>query len=491
MALAVMVAACTAAPTPTPTVEPTPSPTPVDIVEAFADALLDPGFTADAVISGSITGAGQEGTISGSAEFAGQDSHQRLAIVFAGVESETEVISANGEQYARTADGPWVHQPPAVANATLQSQFLEILADLEDEGVEQVDGQTLHHLVRATPVDLSAEAFGLTDATITDFVGSVDFYAMPGGTPAILRFTLGWNQAGTAIEMDMQYSLDLDATPTIARPDDVWTSFSSDRFAYTMAYPELWVLDEVDNGTEAFDLFYTLPSTPGRPGEIQVYFYPGITGVLNAADFFAEAIPSVAEVFGVEVESFEPITVGSLEGRYVGLLGSDDDGPGFHQYVLLFGGDRAWSIDWYSQAGNEANDRARFELALDTFQPVVPPPTASNVWGLQVGECFSSLPLFVPAGQSALFVGGVDLFSAVECADWHTGEVIAVLSTDGAESCEAMFEEYVGRPLAGSIYGLLEMTPVPADHAPQEIGSLCVVHDPPGSSTGSAAGSQS
>jgi hypothetical protein len=371
MTLIVMATACTAAPRPTPTppAEPTPSPTPVDVAMAFADALLDPGLTVEGVITGSITGAGQEGTISGSVGFAGRNSRQALEISFAGAQTATEVITADGDQYTRTGDGPWVHQPVGTGT-TLQALFDEILQDLEDDGVEQVDGESLRHLVPATPVDLSADAFGLTNPAITEFSGSVDFYAKSDGTPAILRFALAWKQADTAIDMELQYVLDLDATPRIARPDDVWTSFDSDRFAYTIAYPELWVMEELDNGAESgtYDLFYALPSSPGPAGEIQVWFRSDTEGV-SAADWFAGSSGQLAEGFGVELEASEPITVGSLESRYIALHYVAEDGARyFAQFAIVFAGDHAWNVIWYSAAGNEANDRAVFDSALTTFK---------------------------------------------------------------------------------------------------------------------------
>lgn len=374
LAIVLVLVGCTAAPTPTPTLEPTaiPTQTPVDVVEVFTDALLDPGFSAEALITGSFAAAGTDGSISGSAEFNGPDARQDLVISIGGLQTKTETITADGEQYVRTGEGPWTHQPAAAASPTLQSEFLEIVADLEDEGAVQFDGKTLHHLVRATPVELTGDFFGLTDPAITDFVGAVDFYANADGTPAILHFALSWIQAGSAFEMDLQYGLDLDVTPTIVAPQDVWTSFSSDRFAYTMAYPEAWVVEEAADGTDVRDLFSSLPDVAGLRGEVQISFYTDLDDGLAAAEWFAESSALLAQVFGVAVETSEPITVGSLDARYFALHYSDDGFPVFFQEAVVFAGGHAWDIDWYSEAGAEADDRAVFETFLATFEPGTP-----------------------------------------------------------------------------------------------------------------------
>ncbi len=355
---------------PSPSAEPTPTPPTADLAEVFADALLDPAFTATADVSGAFTADVIEGEISGSAEFVGRDTFQELTISLPTGDTTSATLAVDGEAYARTGDGPWIQQGAAQSESTLQGQFVELLANLEDEGTEEVNGRELHHLVPAEPVELSAAAFGLTDPSITDFAGTVDFYATETGEPAVLGFTLTWTQAGLDFEMLIQYDLDMSATPTLAAPDDPWAQFRSDRFSYGLAYPESWVLEELDGEADspAHDLFYSLAGASELDGEIQIYFYDAAAvSTLTDTEWFTASSGFLTDNFGVEVEATEPITVGGLSARYFSLHYSAEGESIFFQEAVVFSAEMAWDVDWHSTAGNEATDRASFDTFLATF----------------------------------------------------------------------------------------------------------------------------
>lgn len=370
--VAVAAAWITACGSPSPSATPSPTPVAIDVAETFADALLDPGFTATADISGSIAVGLTEGEISGSAELAGPDTFQELTFALPGVDTTSAVLTVDGETYSRTGDGPWVRQATPSSDSTLQGQFLALLADLRDEGVAEVDGRSLHHLVPSDEADLDAAAFGISDPTITDFTGMVDFYATPEGEPVVLRFTLTWTQADQDAEMVLQYDLNVRAEPQLAAPDEPWIAYTSSRFSYAIAYPEAWLANEFDATDEfrAYDAFYSLTGTPGIDGEVQVYLYPSEeVSPYSASDWFAGAGEILTTTFGVEVEFTEPITVAGIASRYFSLHYVQDEVETFFQEAVIYTTTRAWDVDWYSDAGDEEADRAAFDQFLTTFTP--------------------------------------------------------------------------------------------------------------------------
>lgn len=492
------IAACSS-PSPSPT--PSPSQAAIDVVESFTDALLDPSFTATADISGSITVDAAEAEITGSAEFDGPDMFQEITLDRPGGDFTQATLTVDGEAFTRTGDGPWVRQEAEGGNSALTSQFNALLADLEDEGLEDVDGESLHHLVPPAEADLDAAAFGITDSTITDFSAVVDFYATPQGEPAVMQFTLTWAVADQDAEMLLRYELNTGARPTIKAPDEAWLAFSSDRFSYGIAYPEDWVFSEAQATEEfrGYDFFYSLQGTEGREGEIQVYGYSADeVSPYTASDWYSGSGELLASTYGVDVEFTEPITVAGIASRYFSLhYVPEGGGPTFVQEAVIYTPTAAWDIDWYSDAGTEQVDRETFDLFLATFASSTgitggaSGEEGGSLWDLAVGECFNSDPplLGIP-GTRATNLGNPSGLEPVSCDQSHAGETTGQLAPGSAATCEEVFADYVGRAFEGSSLGLWTFVPVDATYTViPDLPSVCVVAVPSGSRTGSVAGS--
>ena len=460
--------------------------------------MLDPQFAATAEVSGSITIDGNESTISGSAEFDASDSFQELTIDLPTGEVTQGTLSVDDEAFTRIGTGPWVRQATGGSSASLTEQFADVLAELEDEGIEEVDGESLHHLAPSGEAELDAAAFGITDPAIEDFSAVVDFYATPAGAPAIMRFTLSWTQNGQEAGMVLEYALNPDANPTIETPEEAWLPFASSRFAYGIAYPEDWELIEAEAtaDTRAYDAFYSLQGSQGRTGEVDVYAYPAEeVAPYTASEWFTDAGLILAEDFGVEVEFTEQITVAGSPSRYYSLHYLPEGGSEtFFQEAVIYTGTAAWDVDWFSDSGNENVDRETFDLFLATFTPGAPSvPTGDeslgNVWELSAGECFNSNPpLMGVPGVEATQLGGVEGYEPADCATPHAAEVIAVLDEGATATCADAFADYVGVAPSESSLGLWTFIPVDANYERIPGPSLCIVAHPSGSLTGSIEG---
>jgi len=260
LACGVVLAACTGSPSATPTASPSPEPT-TDIASVFVVRLSSPGFEARSDVSGTITLGAVEGAIEGEYLFSRADYSSSLLLEIAGVSQQQNDVSVDGERFTSSDDGPWVlqdAQPDADAQAETLTEVLSGIQSLEDAGEIEKFGRTLHQLLAADPVELDASSLGLTDPSISDVAGTMEFYAEADGTPAGFSIQVTWTQevqSGTSVEaemvMDFEFT-DLEGPIDIARPDPVWLRYTSERWGYTVAYPEVWTLDESNPLAEQF-----------------------------------------------------------------------------------------------------------------------------------------------------------------------------------------------------------------------------------------------
>lgn len=471
----------------------------MDVLETFTAAMRDPSFAAD--ISGAITVGTTSLDVTGEAELAGADMFQELTVQRPGGDYTSATLQVDGEAYTRTGAGPWV-RVEGMATSSLGEEVDAVLGELEDEGLEEIDGESLHHLVPPSDAEFDSAAFGITDPAITDFSGTVDFYATSTGEPALMRFDLAWTQSGEDAEMVLQYDIDPDADPTVEAPEEAWISFNSDRFAYGIAYPEDWENQEfpAEGEIRPYDAFYSLQGSAGRTGETQVYGYAAeeVTQY-TASEWFTDASIILTDDFGVDVEFTEEITVAGIPSRYFSLHYVPEGGTEtFFQEAVVYTDAAAWDIDWYSDSGNEETDRETFDLFLETFVIGGAAPASGggdgaalgNVWELSAGECFTAgVSLLGVPGVVATYAGGVEGYEPADCASPHAGEVIAVLEEGASTTCSDAFAGYVGMAAADSSLGLWTFIPVDASYERIPGPSLCVVGHPSGSLTGSVQGS--
>lgn len=353
--------------------EPSPTEAPVDIAEEFA-AKAEGLDTFAAELSGTLRVAGLEGEVSGDLEVVGSDVHSLTVVTFPGLpEQETETISVGGTRYQRSENGYWLQLPAGGSGAAGSDPVTAALANtdaLEVVGAEEHDGETLHRIESSGLADIPPEALGITDPTVSDFEAEVAFLAEADGTPAGIIVTAAWVQgpadAPVEAEFDLLFLFVGDGVATVEAPDDPWAQYQSAELGYQMDHPADWDVTHMPAEGELVPWdFYLGPVD----GEVQVYRYADLAGV-TANQWFRDSAALLAERFGSEPEL---ATVMSLDnGLEVQVfVGEYTEGEVLihYQQAVVVGQNVAWDLDWFSTAGNEVEDGARFTQFVLSFEP--------------------------------------------------------------------------------------------------------------------------
>ncbi len=258
--------AASAAPAPTATTGPTvavtpaptasPSPTPVaDVSKLFTARMIDPQFEGAGRISGSMTIGNLEGSIAGTMQIDGKDSTSEMMIDIPNVFSSTSAsIEHNGDEYTSTDGGPWFKTEDPTADTGLAGTIGVAALTARDSGIVTVQGQQLHHMVPGNAGTITAADLGMTDPSMADAKGTLDFYARDDGSLAVMSVSLEWavDSGGTPVpaSMTMDFAFDEDPTVTIAPPDEIWARFASKQHGYSIGYPADWQLSKAENADE-------------------------------------------------------------------------------------------------------------------------------------------------------------------------------------------------------------------------------------------------
>lgn len=273
-----------------------------------------------------------------------------------------------------------------------------------------------------------------------------------------------------------------------------WTTFTSSRLPYRIRLPEGWSTEE--SSESDIDIFAS------AAGALFIKMQTDVVGVTPAEWLIAYEGFLAQE--GLKIESSEPIVVAGMEARLYEIYERRFLQKQFRSLRAAFhDGTYGWHVTLTpSDRTRGEPERSLFTTVLTNFGPIAvllaADDTSGNVWALQPGDCFASLPLHVPAekklGVVNLFLGGVDAFRRVACTEPHTGEVAAVLSDPSAlGTLEEIFEAYVGEALVKSEFGILLMSlnaeqPTPHNMPPGVAGVFVIAH-PAGPWSGSARGS--
>lgn len=270
-------------------------------------------------------------------------------------------------------------------------------------------------------------------------------------------------------------------------PDESWSTFTSRGLPYRIRVPQGW--------------------EPQEPSESQKDEYWGEENLLtveittNLPDLTPGEWFSLCESnlksMGFRLTSSEPLAISGIEAR---LIRAQIKGFLKKEINLLrapfFDGTFAWEATLTVGDGSVEPDRSLFIDILSGFERMdvllAADDTSGNVWALQPGDCFVSLPLqFAPEGLT-VFIGGVDGFSRVACSEPHTGEVAEVLRNlemGNMAAADEVFEAYVGEPLSKSDFGMLIMEPLPEENVPSGVQGLVVIAHRAGLQSGSVRGS--
>lgn len=362
--LAIILAACGGAaspspsPTPTPTPTPTvaPTPTPIDVGAVFLATVRDPEFSARVALDGTME-MGLSVGLGGTMLFDGDDASLTMTVTFGTTEQTTEAITLNGETWGRTSPGPWLEVETPSTDDSSMTTWLRDLDTLTDEGLETIGGRSLHHLTAGDgPVPL--EALGLDPANFTDPDVTVDFYAEPDGTPAMMVMAGTWIQAISGQQVTVEFSLDMTFSEvgsaiTIRAPEDVWTTYTSE-LGYSMAMPAGFTVEDRD-GTEVFvdangiDWAY-------------VYTWQDAAG-LSAAGFRDELIDLYSVDWGDPIEAVKDVTLGGEPGYRIVWGFEAEDGSANVAIDTIAMHEVGWEVLFTSLV----EERAQVEPIFDTF----------------------------------------------------------------------------------------------------------------------------
>jgi len=224
-----------------------PGPTPssgTDAAKPFLAVLSDPSFAAHCTISGRLTVGSTPYPLSGTFDLGRGDSHQVITVAIPGEPRTNESITAAGTDYIKRG-ALWFVKPAEDATSSKDlASALRTMFDMRDTGTELKDGRLLHHLESRGAASIPLSAIGSADPA-GDGVVSIDFYVEDDGTPVLMEIEATWTQViGSTRQpasMAIEYRFVTVGHPvTITAPPQVWSTFSSKRFGYVLAYPSDW-----------------------------------------------------------------------------------------------------------------------------------------------------------------------------------------------------------------------------------------------------------
>jgi hypothetical protein len=345
---------------PSPAASPTPTPTSAPDVASVAARRLRDLQSASVEIKGRSTSGG-EATITGRGELTTDASRFEVGVESREGRYETVEISVQEGRFTSHNGGPFLRaQPVADGDDMSLAAFLRGIGRLVPAGTETRDGRLLHRLLPAAGTVIPPSALGLTGPGLKDFRADLEIYADADGTPVELAFDARWREPpGTGDQpsrLRVSYHLNhLDEPLTVRRPAEVWITHVSKRWHYTVAYPEEWEIDEMDDG----DSFL------GPDGSEVFIWTAADAGSLNT--WVTDSILFYQDEFGQRPESNEPVTIAGQDARLLSYHADIEESPTFVMDALVVHEGRGYDLEWYSVPGNEAADRQTFQEMLSTF----------------------------------------------------------------------------------------------------------------------------
>ncbi len=324
-----------------------------DPVTAFLGIVKDPGFSGRYTLTGSFRFGSRTITSSGLGSFSGAGSESTETAILGGRELTIRSITANGVDYERVGDGPWVEKPQAHLDAVFRR-----LIDLEDLGMETRAGQPLRHLRPPAGFAIIDSDLGLQDSHVSDLRGSIDFYVKDDGIPVEITLAAAWTQPeGKASVTETLQLSDLGAPISITPPTEVWKTFTAIGSGYMVAYPPDWGSRE-----RGGDRYFIGPS--GDWVEVKVDSVPPGTTLSELA---RRQIAGYAARFGTPDGEQKDI----LGGLPAQRLTFHTELRGVRSYLIVVfavrGTQAAWLL-WVSPPGAESTDDATFDAFVSTFE---------------------------------------------------------------------------------------------------------------------------
>ncbi len=374
-----VIAACGGS-NPTPTVSPTVSPTPS---RAAASPTLQPSPTPEPsqdvaplflarvgelsrgvmtfeaeVIAGNI-----QFTMSGTSRVNGPDSESSMTTTIAGVATTVETVQVAGSRYSRTGAGPWL---PATLKdaASLGDELLRAgEAPFTDVGVQTRDGREVHRLEPTSNTSFDVAALLSSASGVAGMQASLVFFADDDGLPIAAEIEATWTQTvgestvNAEMRLVMEFS-QIGVRQTIRTPANVWTTFTSARWSYSIGYPG----DYDYSKNKKFDVFVG----PVR-GFISIARHAN--NGLTANQIARMATTVFKREVGAKSISNDPISLGGRSGRLLTVTGSHKDLNGKYLafQAIVVKGKNVYFVEWYLPQGDQPAKLAEFMQLVSTF----------------------------------------------------------------------------------------------------------------------------
>ncbi len=374
--VAIVLAACTAPAASGPGVGPGGSPSidaapdtsspiptePPDVVARFRAVIGDPGFSARVTITGEIAIGDRLYPITGTAAFSGADHQESMAMLAPGAEMADEARTVDGVRYERR-DGLWFQMSPGTSDGPGDTNPAAALYDIVDLGIVTRKGRALHHLTARDADGVPLSAFGVADPT-GDGAVAVDFYVTGDGTPVAMVIEAAWTalvgETPEAATMTIEYAYrDVGGPVLITTPEQVWTTFTSDRYGYVIAYPLDWEVAPSPGGYE--------PDTLDSAAGIDLWVWRHPTGG-DSLDQLASGYVGWLESPDVrgDVTANEATTLDGERARRLEYTVVADGIRQWEQAVMVVRGDSAYCFALCVLHELTEADRSLFDQMLST-----------------------------------------------------------------------------------------------------------------------------
>ena len=209
---------------------------------------------------------------------------------------------------------------------------------------------------------------GLTDATIRDVTGKLDFWVSDDGKPQVVAATGTWTQksgkdpaaVGT---MAVEFALtNVGGSVSVTAPDRVWKQMKSKKYRYAMAYPTDWEFKKASGkkvdrffGPEYANVFGSSDGARGFSLNMWVKGYLQVT-------------PKLAGLKAFKLQSNKAATLAGSRARRLEFKDTYKGDKEYWIVVLAVHGGRVYDVSYGSSKPLTKADRELFDQFLATFR---------------------------------------------------------------------------------------------------------------------------
>ncbi|HUQ44651.1 MAG TPA: hypothetical protein VM451_09630 [Candidatus Limnocylindria bacterium] len=352
----------TGAPTTAPTtavVTATPIPTAAPDTAALLAAEYAKVTSGELRLDGTLRIGDVQATFVGVSKSNGPDESSTLTTTLGSQASTEQRVRVAGRRYVQRGGGPWLVDPSTGGGSgfsDLLKNALKAAVDL-DAGV----AGAANHRVEAADQPFDAVSAGFAK-TATNGRATYTFLAKPDGTPVSVKLAATWTQPGQTGDVDAALDLTmaftgLNTKPAVAAPSPVWQSFVSDRWDYSVAYPNDYDYDK-DKDADYF-IAPTYGAVSVGRGDADGY-------TLNQVA--TSELVLAKQLLKAKNGTNEAATLGGIKARAITVSGTNDGVKVIYFEVIAVHGKNVYAVVWFGEEGDNEAQRAVFSQMLSTFQ---------------------------------------------------------------------------------------------------------------------------